>query len=141
MNFKEIIITTIVIPLAIGIFLIHYAYNLEKASTTDTKPEIELSIDTTDRNNPKIYYQVNNLTSSDVVYFSLFNTSSSGKKLYLIQNKPIKPGNLYSWQTTIKHSEYGTTIKRLSLETTKEYFKATVTDKDKKLLANAELTI
>jgi len=59
----------------------------------------------------------------------------------LIQNKLIKPKTLYSWQTEIKHNEYGTTIKRLSLETTDEYFKATVTDKDKKLLANAELTI
>ncbi len=140
MNFKEIIIA-IIITLGTGIILIHYQYNLEKASTTDTKPEIELSIDTTDRKNPKIYYQVNNITSTDLVYFSLFNTSSSGKKLYLIQNKLIKPKTLYSWQTEIKHNEYGTTIKRLSLETTEEYFKATVTDKDKKLLANAELTI
>jgi hypothetical protein len=93
MGFKEIIIA-ILIALGTGIILIHYEHNLDKDSTTTTKPEIMLSIDSTDKENPIIYYQVNNIASTDLVYFSLFNSSSSGKNLYLIQNKIIKPAGI-----------------------------------------------
>jgi uncharacterized membrane protein len=140
MTFKEIIVIAIIIPLAIDIFVAHYNYNLENATIT-TKPEITLSADLTDKNNPIIYYQVNNITSTDLIYFSLFNISSSGKKLYLVQNKLIKPNNRYSWQTEIQHNQYGTVIKQLSLEAEEEYFKAIVMDKDNNILANAELRI
>jgi hypothetical protein len=37
--------------------------------------------------------------------------------------------------------EYGTIIKRVSLETEDEYFQAIVMDADKKILADAELRI
>jgi hypothetical protein len=136
MTFKEIIIA-ILIALGTGIILIHYQYNLENNSTTTTKPEIILSID---KDKPTIHYQVNNITNSELIYFSLINIDSTGKELYLLQNKIIKPGKLYSLQTEIKHNEYGTIIKRLSLEKD-EYFKAIAKDKDNNILADAELRI